>query len=81
MRAITIKGIPEEVYRRLKETAASNRRSLNSEAIVRIEKGLADERPDAASLLAELRRWQRRLRRAPRLTDSFLSKAKAEGRR
>lgn len=81
MPAMTIKGIPEGVYRRLKETAASNRRSLNSEAILCIERGLADERPDPASLIAELRRWHRRLRRAPRLTDSFLRRAKAEGRR
>ena len=37
MPAMTIKGIPEETYRRLKAAAAASRRSLNSQAIVCIE--------------------------------------------
>lgn len=81
MPAITIKGIPEPLYRRLKVSAESNRRSLNSQAIVCIERGLADERPEPAALVAELRRWHRRLRRQPGLTDAFLRKAKSAGRR
>ncbi len=81
MPALTIKGIPEATYRRLKAAAAGNRRSLNSQAIVCIERGLAYERPDPATLVAGLRRWHRRLGRDPLLTDAFLRRAKAEGRR
>ena len=31
---ITLKGIPDDVYLRLKQSADANRRSLNSEVIV-----------------------------------------------
>lgn len=34
---LTLKNIPDELYQRLKESAESNRRSLNSEVIVRLE--------------------------------------------
>ena len=34
---LTLKNIPDEVYRRLKSSAESHRRSLNSEAIVCLE--------------------------------------------
>ncbi len=47
---LTLKNIPDEVYDRLKVSAATHRRSLNSEAIVCLEAALlplkvtADER-------------------------------------
>ena len=45
---ITLKGVPVKVYRELKRRAAAGRRSLNSEAILRLEESLA--RPgDAAA--------------------------------
>jgi plasmid stability protein len=34
---LTLKNIPDEVYQRLKASAVTNRRSLNSEAIVCLE--------------------------------------------
>ncbi len=34
---LTLKGIPDAVYERLKATAALNRRSMNSEALVCLE--------------------------------------------
>ena len=34
---LTLKGIPEDVYQRLKASAEAHRRSLNSEAIVCLE--------------------------------------------
>ena len=34
---LTLKNIPDEVYDRLRRAAETNRRSLNSEAIVRLE--------------------------------------------
>lgn len=47
---LTLKNIPEAVYERLKRSAATHRRSLNSEAIVCLEsvllptKAIPDER-------------------------------------
>lgn len=55
MPALTIKGIPDEVYRKLKAAAERHRRSLNSEAIVCLERSLSTEREDPGELLADLR--------------------------
>lgn len=46
---LTLKNIPDSVYERLKASAAANRRSLNSEAIVCLESVLLRARlaPDA----------------------------------
>jgi plasmid stability protein len=81
MPALTIKRIPDEVYRKLKAAAERHRRSLNSEAIVCLERSLVTEREDPGELLADLRRWHRRLGERPRLSDAFVRKAKREGRR
>jgi len=40
MRTITVKNIPLELYERLKMSATENRRSINSEIIVCIERGV-----------------------------------------
>ena len=37
---VTLKGIPDDVYERLKASASANHRSLNSEVIACIEAGL-----------------------------------------
>lgn len=37
MTTLTLKNIPEELHARLKESAEKNRRSLNSEILVRLE--------------------------------------------
>lgn len=42
---LTLKNIPDEVYQQLKAAASTNRRSLNSEAIVRLEASLLACRP------------------------------------
>lgn len=45
---ITLKGVPAKVHSELKRRAAASRRSLNSEAIVWLERALAEpsETPD-----------------------------------
>jgi plasmid stability protein len=40
MTTITIKGIPHELYERIKQSAAEHRRSINSEVIVCLERSL-----------------------------------------
>lgn len=56
MATITVKNIPDELYARLKAAAESNRRSINSEIINRIEKSLTPQRATTEALLARIRR-------------------------
>lgn len=79
MPALTVKGIPDELYDQLKERAAENRRSLNSEILVRLEQTVAAERVDAAAALARADEIRKRLR-VPRLTDAVLRQARTTGR-
>ena len=77
---LTLKNVPDEVYRRLKAAAAAHRRSLNSEAIVCLESVLIPGRVAVADRLAAARAMRARL---PKLVvrrrelDAF----KREGRR
>lgn len=58
MATITVKDIPDELYRRLKTAAASNRRSVNREIISRIEESLRSRRVTANEILARVRLLQ-----------------------
>lgn len=40
---LTLKNIPEELYKSLKETARINHRSLNGEAIAQLERNLVPQ--------------------------------------
>ena len=79
VRTLTIKGVPDELYERLKQTAAANRRSINSEAIVCLERSLHRPPKDPEAILARVRALRERLN-VPPLTDEFLEKAKSWGR-
>lgn len=79
MPTLTIKGMPDTLYRRLKERAAANRRSLNSEILVALEQAVTSPPPDAEALLARADALRAKLR-APRLTDAQLRTAKNSGR-
>jgi plasmid stability protein len=52
---ITLKNIPDEVYDRLRLSAANNRRSLNSEAIVCLETVLLPIKLGASERMARAR--------------------------
>jgi antitoxin FitA len=52
---LTLKNIPDEVYERLKESAQTHRRSLNSEAIVCLESVLLPGRMGVTERLARIR--------------------------
>lgn len=80
MPALTIKGLPDGVYRRLKLSAARHRRSLNSEVITCLERGLAFPERSPEEIVAGLRRFHGTLRGAAPLTDAFLRRAKGRGR-
>ena len=52
---LTLKNIPDEVYKRLKASAEAHRRSLNSEAIVCLESVLLPGRVAVSERLARAR--------------------------
>lgn len=53
---LTLKNIPDEVYRRLKDSARIHRRSMNSEAIVCLETVLHPTRLGPEARLERARR-------------------------
>lgn len=79
MATMTIKNIPDELYARLKERAAANRRSVNSQAIVCLETALGDVRPSATARLARIDALRRRVA-LPALDEDLLRAAKDSGR-
>jgi hypothetical protein len=56
MATLTLKNIPDELHARLKESAERNRRSLNSEILIRLESAFTapviDAREEARRLKA-----------------------------
>ena len=80
MVSFTIKGIPDDLYARLKDRAAENRRSINSELLVCLEQTLRGRRADAPSVLARADAVRERLR-MPAYTQAALNAAKNHGRR
>jgi plasmid stability protein len=80
MATLTLKNVPEELVGQLKAEAKQNRRSLNQEALSRLEGSVALRRRSAEEVVADLRRLHRRLGSRPILTDSLLARARREGR-
>lgn len=76
---LTLKSIPDELYQRLKSRALENRRSLNSEILVSLERAVAAEKVDARAVLARADALRESLR-VPRLTEGRLRAAKSAGR-
>jgi plasmid stability protein len=75
---LTLKGIPDEVYERLKTSASINHRSLNSEIIARLEAQVLPRR-SAAEQLAAIRAARARLA-ATTFDHDAVDRAKREGR-
>ena len=81
MATVTLKNVPDELVRTLKAEAKQNRRSLNQEALARLESSLAAPRRSGGETVKMLRRLHRRLAGRPPLTDALLRRAKSDGRR
>ncbi len=67
MSSITVKNIPEDLYKRLKLRAAANHRSINSEIIVCIEQVLDNQQPERGEYSAgihQLRETKKDYRKA-----------------
>ena len=70
---LTVRKIPKDIYRRLRENAKSHRRSMNSEilAILTDEDGWVRRRLDIAAVLPELDAAREELaQKYPHLVDS-----------
>jgi len=80
MATLTLKNVPEALVERLKREAKQSRRSLNQEALVRLEESLAVRRQTSEEKIAIMRAAQARLAHLPPLTDEFLDFAKRDGR-
>lgn len=79
MPTLTIKGLPDPLYRRLKQQAEAHRRSLNGEIIVCLERAVGATRFEPRTWLAQARALRERLRVRP-LTDRELRTARGAGR-
>lgn len=79
MATLTIKNMPDDLYRKLKRKADRHRRSINSEAIVCLERSLGSEPVDSAALLARAREVRTRMP-GVYVTDADLRAARDEGR-
>ncbi len=79
MASITVRNIPDLVYERLRERAATHRRSLNNEIVACLEQSLTRRPVDPATFAARLRPLHEKTAALP-LTDDLLRQAKEEGR-
>ena len=79
MANITIKDIPNPVYKRLKAQAAQHRRSLNREIITCLEHASQSIQLDPERVLARAQSLRQQTA-GPRLTDKALRRLKAAGR-
>jgi plasmid stability protein len=76
---LTLKNVPDEVYERLKQSAAAHRRSINSEAIVCLESVLLPGRVAVSERLARARALRAALPKA-RFRAKDIDAYKRDGR-
>jgi plasmid stability protein len=53
MPSITVKNIPDRLYKRLKKRASENRRSINNEIINSLQESFIPKKVDVEQLLAD----------------------------
>jgi len=81
MRSFTLKNIPDDLYERLRQQAAEQRRSLNSEMLVCLQRALQRlPVPPVESVLAEADRVRAWTATSP-ISPEELRAAIQEGRR
>jgi len=79
MTTITVKNIPEKLYTQLKTAAKINRRSVNSEIIICLERQLYSHRPSMDEMLEKARRMRKLTKNHP-LSEQERLDAKEWGR-
>jgi len=79
MPGITLKNIPTNLYKALKESAKAHHRSINGEAIACIERSVGAVPLDPDSRLQRIESLRSNAV-VPKLTDEILKEAKETGR-
>lgn len=79
MPTLTIKGLPDPTYQRLKARAESNHRSLNGEIIACLERVVSSGPFDPVAWLADVDSFRERSGTLP-MTDEELRAARRLGR-
>ena len=79
MTTVTIKELPEDLYRRLREQAARNRRSISAEAIVCLQRSLGVAAVDPEAFLADVALLRERSTEFY-VTDESIREARRRGR-
>ena len=79
MPTITVKNIPPEIYQKLKQSANSSHRSINSEIIACIERAVRSQQVNPDLLLANARTLRVRTASFP-ITDDEFTQAKNANR-
>lgn len=77
MLTLTLKNLPRDLHAMLKESAERNRRSLNSEILMRLERDLAAPTIDPERHAKQLRAFAARL---PRVEHARVGRYKRQGR-
>lgn len=80
MATITIKNIPNELYLKLKNTASSNRRSINNEVIYCIENMIKSRIINPDDFINQIDNFYKNID-IPPLTEEKLKEYKESGRR
>ncbi len=79
MPTITVKGIPDELYARLKQAALANHRSINKEIVVCIERAVHSHRLPAEEVLRRAQGLREKTRKHV-VSDAEFTRAKRAGR-
>lgn len=79
MATLTLRNIPDPVYERLKAFADRNRRSLNNEAVTRLERSVGGAVLDVEAEIARVERLHK-LYKGPPVTPEKLKAMMAAGR-
>lgn len=80
MATLTLRNVPDELIEALERAARECGRSLDQEALARLERSLAIRWPTAEEKVRQIRRAQERFGDLAPLGDAFLARAKRRGR-
>jgi tRNA/tmRNA/rRNA uracil-C5-methylase (TrmA/RlmC/RlmD family) len=79
MHTFTVKNIPSDLYEKLKQLAKANRRSINNEIIVCIERSVSSQLVAPEAILTRARRLREKTLDFP-ISDEEFTQAKVAGR-
>ena len=77
---ITVRDIPDEVYKKIKENADANKRSINSEILYGLERNYGKQKQGTEVTLARLKKLRDKTKDRVYLSDKDILEAKIEGR-